>query len=172
MILPWGRTGHFCQKRMEDAGESQPRPIAFLRLFSLLPHMQRNFKKAISSLSEIFAFIDDQVDGKGIPPAGLYALRFVIEELFTNMVKYATASREDVTIGLELEGKKATIRLTDHDVDPFDPATAPRVDPQTPLQDRRVGGLGIQLVKNMVDDLHYAYADRCSTITIIKNLES
>jgi anti-sigma regulatory factor (Ser/Thr protein kinase) len=133
--------------------------------------MQRDFKKAVSSLSEIFTFIDEHVAGAGVPPATVYAMYFVVEELFTNMVKYATASAEDVTIALQLDGTRLTIQLTDHNVDPFDPATAPQVDPATPLQERRVGGLGIQLVKQMVDDLQYAYADRCSIITITKNLE-
>lgn len=133
--------------------------------------MQRDFKKAVSSLSEIFAFIDEHVAGTGISPAGVYAMYFVVEELFTNMVKYATASAEDVTIAVRIDGSRLTIQLTDHNVDPFDPAHAPKVDPSTPLQERRIGGLGIQLVQQMVDDLQYSYADRCSTITITKTLE-
>ncbi len=133
--------------------------------------MQRDFKKAVSSLSEIFTFIDEHVAGAGVSAEIVFAIEFVVEELFTNMVKYATASAEDVTIALQIDSARLTIRLTDHNVDPFDPATAPQVDPTTPLQERRVGGLGIQLVKQMVDDLQYTYADRCSTITITKNLE-
>jgi len=133
--------------------------------------MQRDFKKAVSSLSEIFAFIDDHISEAGVSPAARYAIYFVVEELFTNMVKYAGGTTEDVTIALQTDGSRLTIQLTDHDVEPFDPATAPQLDPLTPLQERRIGGLGIQLVKQMVDDLQYSYADRCSTITITKNLE-
>ncbi len=133
--------------------------------------MQRDFTKAVSSLSEIFAFIDEHVAGTGISPAGVYAMYFVVEELFTNMVKYAAASAEDVTIAVGIDGSRLTIQLTDHNVEPFDPANAPKVDPSTPLQERRIGGLGIQLVQQMVDDLQYSYADRCSTITITKTLE-
>lgn len=133
--------------------------------------MQRDFKKAVTSLSEIFAFIDEHVPGTGISPAGVYAMYFVVEELFTNMVKYAPSSTRDVTIAMKIDGTRLTIQMTDHDVDPFDPANAPKVDPSTPLQERRIGGLGIQLVQQMVDDLQYSYADRCSTITITKNLE-
>jgi anti-sigma regulatory factor (Ser/Thr protein kinase) len=133
--------------------------------------MQRDFKKAVTSLSEIFAYIDEHVAGTGISPAGVYAMYFVVEELFTNMVKYAPASARDVTIAIKIDGTRLTIQMTDYDVDPFDPANAPKVDPSTPLQERRIGGLGIQLAKQMVDDLQYSYADRCSTITITKNLE-
>ena len=133
--------------------------------------MHRNFKKATSSLSDIFAFLDEQLSGRRVSPADHYAVHFVVEELFTNMVKYGTASSLDVSLDIEIRMHALTLHLIDHDVDPFDPNDAPGVDPATPLAERRIGGLGIHLVKQMVDDLQYTYAERCSTITITKNLE-
>ena len=133
--------------------------------------MQRNFKKELESLSSIFAFIDERLSGIRLSPADHYAVHFVVEELFTNMVKYGTASSLDVTVDMEIRESTLILRLMDHDVERFDPNFAPVVDPQTPLTDRRIGGLGIHLVKQMVNDLQYDYTARCSTITIIKNLE-
>jgi anti-sigma regulatory factor (Ser/Thr protein kinase) len=133
--------------------------------------MQRNFKKATSSLGDIFAFLDEQMSGTPVSSADHYGVHFVVEELFTNMVKYGTASSLDVSVDLEIRERTLVLRLIDHDVDRFDPNFAPVVDPATPLSDRRIGGLGIHLVKQMVNDLQYDYTGRCSTITIIKNLE-
>jgi anti-sigma regulatory factor (Ser/Thr protein kinase) len=133
--------------------------------------MQRNFKKATSSLSDIFAFLDEQLSGRRVSPADHYAVHFVVEELFTNMVKYGKASSLDVSLDIEIKDDALTLHLIDHDVDPFDPNDAPGIDPAIPLAERRIGGLGIHLVKQMVDDLQYNYAERRSTITIIKNLE-
>jgi anti-sigma regulatory factor (Ser/Thr protein kinase) len=133
--------------------------------------MQRNFKKGISSLNDIFAFIDERLAGMRVSSADHYSIHFVVEEIFTNMVKYGTGSSLDVSLDLEIRNARLTLVLTDHDVDPFDPNTAPVVNPMTPLAERRIGGLGIHLAKQMVDDLQYNYSERCSTITIIKNLE-
>ena len=133
--------------------------------------MQRQFTKAISSLTDIFAFLDEQLSGVRLTSADHYAVHFVVEELFTNMVKYGTASSLDVSVDLEIRERTLVLRLIDHDVDRFDPNFAPVVDPTTPLTDRRIGGLGIHLVKQMVHDLQYDYTGRCSTITIIKHLE-
>jgi serine/threonine-protein kinase RsbW len=143
----------------------------FLLKEGCFPYMQRNFKKEISSLSDIFAFIDERLAGTRVSSADHYTVHFVVEELFTNMVKYGTGSSLDVSLDLEIQNARLTLQLIDHDVDPFDPNTAPAVDPMTPLTDRRIGGLGIHLVKQMVDDLRYNYSERCSTITITKNLE-
>jgi anti-sigma regulatory factor (Ser/Thr protein kinase) len=46
------------------------------------------------------------------------------------------------------------------------------VDTSVPLEQRKVGGLGIHLVKRLVENLTYSYADRNSTITFSKTLET
>lgn len=132
--------------------------------------MMRDFKKDFSSLDQIFAFVDEHLSAPGIGPDTRNSVHFIVEELFTNMVKYGTSSRLDVTLAVRVEASKLTIELTDHDVEEFDPNSAPEIDPSVPLQQRRIGGLGIHLVKQMVDELRYSYADRCSTITVVKNL--
>jgi serine/threonine-protein kinase RsbW len=133
--------------------------------------MQRDFKKSIASLADVFAFIDELMSAQMVSPADSYAVLLAVEELFTNMVKYGTGSNSDISLDFEFYSRALVVRLVDHDVDPFDPRDAGKIDDSVPLSERRIGGLGIHLVRNMVDDLQYTYADRCSTITIIKNLE-
>ena len=135
------------------------------------PHMHREFRKDISSLADVFAFIDEMMSAKTVSPAVSYAVSLAVEELFTNMVKYGTGSTDDISLDVQWNNNALVVRLVDHDVDPFDPRGAGEIDPSVPLNERRIGGLGIHLVRHMVDDLQYTYAGRCSTITIIKNLE-
>jgi anti-sigma regulatory factor (Ser/Thr protein kinase) len=133
--------------------------------------MPREFKKDISSLADVFAYIDEVISTRAISPSVTYAVSLAVEELFTNMVKYGKGSNDDIAIDVQFYTHALVVRLVDHNVDPFDPRGAGEVDTSIPLPERKVGGLGIHLVRHMVDDLQYTYAGRCSTLTIIKNLE-
>lgn len=87
------------------------------------------------------------------------------------MVKHNVKSRCDVQIDLQREENLLKICLTDFDVEPFDITKIKEVDVDQHLEERKVGGLGIHLVKQMMDDIHYEYKDRMSRITLIKHLE-
>jgi anti-sigma regulatory factor (Ser/Thr protein kinase) len=62
------------------------------------------------------------------------------------------------------------MQLIDTGVDPFDPASLDTVNVDAPLEERVPGGLGIHLVRALVDDLAYAYADREMKVTVTKRL--
>jgi anti-sigma regulatory factor (Ser/Thr protein kinase) len=133
--------------------------------------MQRNFKKDVKSLDEVFTFLGEQMTLLEIPPEPAYAVNLAVEELFTNMVKYGAGSREDISLSLMRDGEQLIVRLVDHGVDPFDPTATEEVDTSTSLEEKEVGGLGIHLIKHMLDNIEHTYADRCNVITIRKNLE-
>jgi anti-sigma regulatory factor (Ser/Thr protein kinase) len=134
--------------------------------------MQKHFTRAIAALGDIFEFIDGYGAANGIAPAPLYAVKFVVEELFTNMVKYsASDAGHDVLIGIEAGAGLLTVRLTDTGVDAFDVTAAGDADVSLGLEERKIGGLGLHLVKKMVDSLEYEYRDRQSIITFTKHLE-
>jgi serine/threonine-protein kinase RsbW len=133
--------------------------------------MERNFKKDVRSLDDIFAFLDEEMRELRISPEAAYAMNLAVEELFTNMVKYGVGSMDDISLSLTREENRLIIRLVDHGVGMFDPMSAEEVDTSIPLEQRKIGGLGIHLVRHVVDDVQYSYADGCSTITVVKNLE-
>jgi anti-sigma regulatory factor (Ser/Thr protein kinase) len=59
------------------------------------------------------------------------------------------------------------VRLTDYDVERFDPTSVASVDIDAPLDERTPSGLGLYLVMKMVDSIHYEYRNRQSKITFI-----
>ena len=61
--------------------------------------------------------------------------------------------------------------LIDFNVDPFDITQAGEFDPSQSLEERKAGGMGIHLVKTVMDDIHYDYneKERTSKIQLIKN---
>ncbi len=133
--------------------------------------MDKKFKRDLSSLDEIFKFINEFSAKTGVDESVVFTINLVVEELFTNMVKYASENTNEILLELKKNEDDLIIHLTDFDVDPFDISKTAEVDTQQSLEERRVGGLGIHLVKQMIDKIEYEYKDRQSKIILIKHLE-
>ncbi len=133
--------------------------------------MEKKFRKDFSSLERIDSFVRSYAAGRGLDEGTVFTLNFVIEEIFTNMVKYQPSAANDVLIELSGEGDSLTVRLVDYGVRYFDPTAAPPVDTGKPLEERRPGGLGVHLVKQYMDDFDYQYVGTDSIITLTKKLK-
>ncbi len=131
----------------------------------------KKFKRDISSLDGIFNFICEFSAKTGLGKSVVYTMNLVVEELFTNMVKYTPENTNDILLELRKEKNNLLIQLTDFDVAPFDITKTAEVETKQSLEERRVGGLGIHLVKQMMDEIQYEYKDRQSKIILIKRLE-
>jgi anti-sigma regulatory factor (Ser/Thr protein kinase) len=133
--------------------------------------MEKKFKRELSALDDIFAFINEFMNTNKIDEAAGFAINLAIEELFTNMVEHNPRGAKDISIGLEREKNKLIITLIDFDAAPFDITKTKEVDTNQALEERPIGGLGIHLVKKMVDEIKYEYVNRESKIILTKNLE-
>jgi serine/threonine-protein kinase RsbW len=137
---------------------------------SSMPMAERRFPRSVASLQAIYAFVREFLSSQGIGEDTAFDVDLILEELFTNMVKYGRGGGPEISIALDWTDSTLTLRLKDFGVEPFDPTTAPNVDTERPIAERRAGGLGIHLVRLMADRLEYAYEGRCSTITVTKRL--
>ena len=134
--------------------------------------MDKRFKRDLNSLDGIFKFINEFSAKTGVDESVVFTINLVVEELFTNMVKYTYENNNEILLELKKEEPNLIIHLTDFDVEPFDITKTVEVDTKQSLEDRRVGGLGIHLVKQMMDKIEYEYKDRQSKIILIKHLEN
>lgn len=134
--------------------------------------MEKKFKRKISSLEEVFNFIHEFSAANGLDESVVFTINLAVEEIFTNMVKYSTENSNDILLDLKMDKNDLVIHLTDFDVEPFDITKTAEVDTRQTLQERKAGGLGIHLVKQMMDEIDYEYKDRRSKITLIKHLEN
>ena len=133
--------------------------------------MQKKFTRSYDSLEEIFEFTERFFETETINESVRFPVHFVMEELFTNMVKYNPGNSNDIQLGVDKINSCVKISLTDYDVDPFDVTEERDVDIESPLTERKVGGLGLHLIKKMVDSLENDYSDRQSKITFTKGIE-
>jgi phosphoserine phosphatase len=117
----------------------------------------RCFGRSFEALPELVAFTSGFFAGERIDERLLSPIDFAIEELFTNMVKYSKPGGLEVEVSLSRIVGGVEVALTDYDVDAYDMTAAPEVDITLPLEERRPGGLGMQLTRRMVEGLEYHY---------------
>jgi serine/threonine-protein kinase RsbW len=132
--------------------------------------MEKKFQRDLRSLEKIFDFIDDFIAKQRIDHTVKDAVYLAVDELFTNMIRYHPKNKNDISLTLEKEKNKLIIRLIDREVEPFDITELEDPDLKGSLQERRPGGLGIYLTKNVVDAVQYEYRNRTSIITLTKHL--
>ena len=131
---------------------------------------QRAFKRSFDSLPGIVAFTAEVFARERIDPGLLRSVDFALEELFTNMVKYSATSPAEVHIEITQIDGGVEVALTDYDVDAFDVTKAPDIDIDLPIEQRRPGGLGLHLIRRLLDSIEYEYIkqNRQSRITFRK----
>lgn len=144
------------QERTSRAGSSWQRRQDFTRSFDALPG--------------IFAFIQRCLAQEGIGADARYAVEFTVEELFTNMVKYNPAGSGRIVLEIDRDGSYLECRLSDPDSGFFDVTAAPDADVNAGAEQREPGGLGLHLIRRMVESLDYDYSSRRSRITFRKRL--
>jgi serine/threonine-protein kinase RsbW len=135
---------------------------------------RRTFARHFDAIQAIFEFTSDFFVRRGIDPRLLPTVDLVVEELFTNMVKYGAAADPGTEVLIEMRKIDGGIEvaLTDFGVEPFDVTQAPDADTGLPIDQRRPGGLGLHLIRRLVDWWGYDYSPegRESRITFRKTL--
>ncbi|MGA9573780.1 MAG: ATP-binding protein [Lysobacterales bacterium] len=129
--------------------------------------MQRKFKRNFNELKNIVKMTESVFHEMNLSDGLRNVVDLATEELFVNMVTYNTESNEEILIEMLPHALGLEVRLTDYDVERFDPTSVANVDVDAPLEERTPGGLGLYLVMKMVDSIHYEYRNRQSKITFI-----
>jgi anti-sigma regulatory factor (Ser/Thr protein kinase) len=131
--------------------------------------VERRFARDVGSLPDIVAFINEFGGSHGLDDDQRFDAELIIEELFTNLVKYGTGTTSEIEISLARDGDALTIRLRDRVVMPFDPSQSrpiPSGDELGPLP----GGRGLELVRRIADQVQFEHNDGISTITVTKRI--
>ena len=124
----------------------------------------------LEGMDVILAFVSYLLDTHGCTPKARPQLRMAVEELYVNVTLYAYPSGEGwAEIRGSIEDGVATFCLIDGGT-PFDPLAKPDPDILLSGEERGIGGLGIYMVKSMVDEVEYEYRDGCNQLTLKKQL--
>lgn len=118
------------------------------------------------ALSDVNAFVEQQLEEAGCSPKNQMKIMVALEELFVNVAHYAYGvEKGQVEIELDFEDKDMILKLKDSGK-PFNPLA--KLDPDVTLsaEERDIGGLGIFMVKKSMDKVDYKYEDGQNIIII------
>lgn len=104
-------------------------------------------------------------------PSVSYAIRLSCEEIIVNIIRYAYPQHTDgyISVGITDTGGELCITIRDGGR-PFNPLERELPDISLALEDRDIGGLGILLMRQMMDKVSYIHADGENRLLMIKNI--
>ena len=107
-----------------------------------------------------------------IPVATRRSGNVVFDELITNVINYAfdDDAEHRIEVRVEVNDHRLVITISD-DGSPFNPFETDLPDTALPLDERDVGGLGVHLVRNMMDEVSYDRRTDRNVVTLVKYLE-
>ena len=121
-------------------------------------------------------FLEALCEATGCNPAVSFNLNLALEEAVVNVIEYAyPKDGKEYTFTLNVQAQQQngaillTFTLTDQGT-PFDPTQTDDVDTTLSAQEREIGGLGIFLVRQLMDDVSYQYVHGSNVLTMTKRV--
>ena len=113
-------------------------------------------KNQLSEIERLARIVDDFGRRHQIEVQIIYTMKLALDEILTNIISYAydDAREHIIVLRLSLDQEKWTVEVED-DGRPFNPLNAPEPDTKQLLGERPIGGLGIHLVRKLIDELEY-----------------
>ena len=126
----------------------------------------------LSELDKLADEVERFGEANGFSLRTIYQIRLVLDELLTNVISYGyrDQDRHEIDVTMRLADGRLTIRLED-DASPFNPVAAGQPDLECPVEERRIGGLGIHLVKKIMDHVEYERTEGKNLLMLVKTIE-
>ena len=125
----------------------------------------------IQQIPQLADFVETIAEESGMGQALAMSLNLALEEAVTNVIVYAYPPDTDGLVDIEAILHKDRVRFIISDSGrPFDPTQAAEPDLDAPLEERPIGGLGIHLVRSIMDDVSYERKDGRNVLYLLKNL--
>ena len=128
-------------------------------------------KNDVSEVTKFSTFIKSVMEQLNMEKALARQFRLAVEEAVVNVIDYAyPAGQEgDIEVRMMFDGETLKTVIIDSGV-AFDPTAKERADTSLSAEDRQIGGLGILLVRELMDSINYERAGGRNFLTLIKRL--
>lgn len=127
----------------------------------------------LSTIPQLNEFLDLIFEEVGVDMEVCMSLNLAMEEAVVNVIDYAYPQGTSGSIDINVLADEDSIVFVIMDSGiPFDPTAAKEVDTTLPLEERPIGGLGIHLIRKIMDDVSYERRDNKNILTLRKNINS
>ena len=148
---------HIKQKVADFVGGAPQSDDLTILFIHYVPSSKRLvLKNSVDQISLLPAFVEDAMKASKLSPELEGGLNLALEEAVANVIDYAypEGTEGEVIIDAAVTDTALTFTITDNGK-PFDPTARPEVDINAAVEDRPIGGLGIHLVRQIMDDVRY-----------------
>ena len=124
----------------------------------------------LENVPRVTEFVDEQLEARGCPMKAQMQIDIAIDELFSNIANYAyNPEVGPATVQVAVDGEPLTVTITFIDQGtPYNPLEKEDPDVTLSAEEREVGGLGIFMVKQMMDDVTYEYRNGQNILVVRK----
>ena len=127
-----------------------------------------NLAPEIDELKRLYEAVESLGEQEEWPPGLIFQVNLALEELGINIMNYGETA-EEILVSLASDEDSITIIISDAGK-PFNPLTeGPEPDITQKLDDRPIGGLGVYLVRTLMDELHYRREGDRNHLTLVKH---
>ena len=144
-------------------GQQQQQDVRFQRSITLT--------NDIDEIHKLGDFIDQVCEVASFNPSTIMQMNLAIEEAVVNIMNYAYPQGTTGNINVEARLSDSSLVFVISDTGkPFDPTTQGEIDITLPAEERPVGGLGIHLIRQLMDSVNYEYIDSHNILTLTKKI--
>ena len=130
-------------------------------------------KNKVSEISKLNAFVQSATATLNMEKGLANQIKLAVEEAVINIIDYAYSNGTEGNIDITIEADEDRIRfiLTDSGAG-FDPTSVSKADTTLSIEDRPIGGLGVLLVRNLMDSINYERIDGKNILTLCKQYDT
>ena len=134
-------------------------------------HWALTLSNNVQEIPQLNAFIDEVCESHDLDPMTSMEMNLALGEAVVNVMTYAYPEGTKGYVDISVKSDNGSLVFVIRDSGkPFDPTTREEVDTSLPAEQREIGGLGIFLVRKMMDDIKYEYKDGHNILTLRKKL--
>jgi len=134
--------------------------------------IEKTFPANDEALYDVLGFVEESLESAGASMKVIMQVTVAIEEIFVNISHYAYAEQGgegDFKLAFGLDGDMSSFTFTDWGTE-FDPLAKEDPDVTLTAEERTIGGLGIFMVKQTMDDVTYEYKDGANILCLKKKI--
>ncbi|MBM3266781.1 MAG: ATP-binding protein [Candidatus Sericytochromatia bacterium] len=120
------------------------------------------------------SFVADIAGKVGLNPSEIHDLQLAVTEAVTNVIEHSYAGDADqrIELAIEKDGECFVVAITDSGQVRFDPASHPDPDLKEYVTQCRVGGLGLFLMRKLMDQVEFTSDERYNRVKLVKRVKS
>jgi len=131
-----------------------------------------HIKNDHSELGRVVQLFQEFYSKNNLPAKITNSIDLVIDEVLNNIITYGYVDQEEheIDIQISIMNRQLILKIEDDGIE-FNPTEIAEADTKSSIEDRAIGGLGIHLIRNVMDEVRYSYKSKKNNLTMKKKIE-